>query len=265
MRSSLPCGLARSWGSPVPRPAPPSPRRRTASPVRGHPARGRVEADFLDAVDVCAKADAQDLPPGTSEAVGARIGRLPRGQHPVVGGRFLRGQAGQTGDQRRPGLGVNGVEHAVRGEVRMERHEPETGAEPAVVPEVRADGRAHIQVHLGRAIAEQVKDAVEIGHEQAPGAVGELAEVVDAASAPQPAIARFGGGPRLGHGGELVQGHRQARGHCFGRDRVSQRCRGVRWPGCSVRAAQPRRKAKHQPDSQQHRRRRGPCHVHAYR
>jgi hypothetical protein len=148
-----------------------------------------VEPDLLEAVDERRVADAHDLAVRAGEDVGARIARGPLGDHAVhhrVGGRQVR----HLVRQRRPGLGVHGVELAVARELRVERGEPETAAEAAVVVEVGPHHGTHVQVRVLNPVLQQVELAVHVRHEQPAGAVRHLAEVVDPVVAAQAGVGR---------------------------------------------------------------------------
>ncbi len=154
------------------------------------PVRRRVEADLLEPVQELGEPDAQDLAAGAGEDVGGRIRRGPLGDHAVHLHVRGRGQVRLLGRQRGPGLGVHGVELAVVPEVRVERREPEPAAEAFVVVEVGPDRGAQVEEDVLRAVVQQVELAVHVRHEQAAGAVGYLAEVVDPVVAAQSRVGR---------------------------------------------------------------------------
>jgi hypothetical protein len=176
---------------------------------------GGVEVDLLDAVDLAAESEPEDLPAGSLEGAGRRIVRRPLGHDAVVEsvplGRHVRGLR-RAGRQ----LGVNRVEPAVLPELGAERHESEALPHASAGEELGCERGAHVEVDVRRAaLVEQIHLAVEVGHELASGTVRNLADVVDPGLAHQPRIDRRRDRLRLGERGELFDGQPQT-----GRDRI---------------------------------------------
>ncbi len=189
----------------------------------------RVEVDLLDRVDLAGVADAQDLAAGAAEGVRGRVGCGPLGDHRVQDRGGLRGPGRRLGETGAV-LAVHGVELAVALEVRVEGDEPGAGAQSTAGEEVRREDGTDVEVDVRRAVAaEQVDPAVEVGHVEAAGAVGDLAEVVDARVPHEARVDRRRHGFGLGELGELLDGDAEA-----GLDRIGQRI-GDRFVGGHTR------------------------------
>ena len=172
---------------------------------------GGVEVDLLDAVVGPDRADAHQLASGSVERGCRRVLEGPLRHHVVHhGAGRCRPQVRLWTPQRAAGLGVHGVDLPVPGEIRVEGRERQTGAEALLGEEVRADLATDVQVRSRRAVPDDVEHSVHVGHVQPPGAVRDLAQVVDPVVALQPAVRhrRLRLGPRQGE--ELGERHPKA-------------------------------------------------------
>ena len=188
-------------------------------------ARGRVEVDLLDAVDLAGEAEPQHLAVGAAERV-APTGSWPstRSRTPwnVVLGCGVR--SGVLVRERRDCLGVHGVELAVLARTPGGRRRSRTRCPGRGRRRSPAERARHVEVDVaaGRS-SSRYSLPLRSGTNWRPRAVGHLADVVDPGAPHQPLVGRRGDRLGLRERGVLLEHQAEPRLHRILRDRVGDR------------------------------------------